>query len=191
MTLETLSAKESRLIGFLWKTKHKRTQADKQLECFPTRLPAELLKTNSHHRCPCVLLPEQRAPSSLAVGRYTERKKILQKWLLFSAHPHENYLRGGWLTLTRTTAQQAWGRAQAWNHRILEWIGLKGILKITLFQSPFHRQGQLPLDQAALYPIQPGLEQFQGWGIHSFSEQPVSSSSLNHCPHSEAFIPNI
>ena len=40
---------------------------------------------------------------------------------------------------------------------------------------PHHRQGhQLPHlipDQAAQGPIQPGLEQLQGWGIHSLSGQ--------------------
>ncbi|KAK4812888.1 LOW QUALITY PROTEIN: hypothetical protein QYF61_024244 [Mycteria americana] len=36
-----------------------------------------------------------------------------------------------------------------------------------------HRSGHLQLDQVAQSPTQPGLEHFQGWGIHSFSGQPV------------------
>ncbi|KAK4818440.1 hypothetical protein QYF61_013127 [Mycteria americana] len=40
--------------------------------------------------------------------------------------------------------------------------------------------GHLPLDQVAQSPIQPGLEHFQGWGIHSFSGQPVP---VPHHPH--------
>lgn len=175
MTLGTLSAKGSRLIGFLWKTKHQRTQADEQLEYFPTRLPAEPLKTNSHHGCPRVLLPEQWAPSSLSVGRYTERRKVLQKWLLFFPHLHENSHRG-LVHSHRDNCTAEWGCTCAWNRRILEWFGLKGTLKTTSFQTPCHRQGQLPLEQVALHPIQPGLEQFQGWGNHSFSEQPIPGS---------------
>jgi len=33
--------------------------------------------------------------------------------------------------------------------------------------------GTPPLDQAAESPIHPGLEHLQGWGIHSFSGQPM------------------
>jgi len=32
-----------------------------------------------------------------------------------------------------------------------------------------HGQGHLKLDQVAQSPIQPGLERFQGGGIHNFS----------------------
>ncbi|KAK4822675.1 hypothetical protein QYF61_019042 [Mycteria americana] len=58
-----------------------------------------------------------------------------------------------------------------------EWFGLEGTLKIIWFQAPCHGQGHLPLDQVAQSPIQPGLEHFQGWDIHSFSGQPVPSNS--------------
>jgi len=56
-------------------------------------------------------------------------------------------------------------------YRIIEWFGLDGTLKIIWFQSPCHEQGHPPLDQVAQSSIQPGLEQFQGGGIHSFSGQ--------------------
>lgn len=39
--------------------------------------------------------------------------------------------------------------------------------------NPFHRQGHLTLDQVAPSPIQPSLEQCQGWGSLNFSGQPV------------------
>lgn len=41
------------------------------------------------------------------------------------------------------------------------WIGKD--LKDHLVLPPWHRQGQLPLDQVAQSPIQCGLEDFQGW----------------------------
>ena len=54
---------------------------------------------------------------------------------------------------------------------IIEWIGLEGTLKITELQPP--AMGWFPPPaQAALGPIQPGLEHLQGRGIHSFSGQP-------------------
>jgi len=68
------------------------------------------------------------------------------------------------------------------NHRIVEWFGLEGTLEIIYFQPPGHGQGHLPPDQVAQSPIQPGLEHFQGGGIHSFSGQPVP---VPHHPHSE------
>lgn len=37
-----------------------------------------------------------------------------------------------------------------------------------------HVQGHLPLDQVLQSHIQPGLEQFKGWGSHNFSGEPVS-----------------
>ncbi|PKU41813.1 hypothetical protein llap_7886 [Limosa lapponica baueri] len=58
------------------------------------------------------------------------------------------------------------------DHRIIEWFGLEGTLKIIKFQDPCREQGHLPLDQVAQSPIQSGLEQLQGWGIHNFSGQP-------------------
>ncbi|KAK4827689.1 hypothetical protein QYF61_020823 [Mycteria americana] len=67
------------------------------------------------------------------------------------------------------------------NHRIIEWFGLEGTLKIIFFQPTCHGPGHLPLDQVAQSPIQPGLECFQRWGIHSFSGQPVPSLAIT--PH--------
>jgi len=50
------------------------------------------------------------------------------------------------------------------------------------FYLPCFGQRHLPLDWAALSPIQPGLESFQGQRIHNFSGQPVS---VPHHSHSE------
>jgi len=49
-------------------------------------------------------------------------------------------------------------------HRIIEWFGFEGTLKIIWFQPPCHEQGHLPLDQVAQSSIQLGLEHCQGWG---------------------------
>lgn len=49
---------------------------------------------------------------------------------------------------------------------IIKWFGWEGKSKITQFQCPCHDHGYLPVDQVAQ---RPGLEQFQGWGIHYFS----------------------
>ena len=65
-------------------------------------------------------------------------------------------------------------------------LGWKGHLKIISFQLPCHGQGHLPLDQVAQSPIQPDFDHFQGWGIHSFSGQPVP---VPHHPHSKEFLP--
>ncbi|KAK4827484.1 hypothetical protein QYF61_018784 [Mycteria americana] len=76
--------------------------------------------------------------------------------------------------------------------RTIEWFGLEGTLKIISFQRPCHGQGRLPLDQVAQSPIQPGLEHFQGWGIHSFPGQPVPApfrywKAARRCPQSLLF----
>ena len=56
-----------------------------------------------------------------------------------------------------------------YSHRIREWFGLEGTLKIIWFQPPCHEQGHLPPAQGAQSSIQPGLEHCQGGGSHSFS----------------------
>ena len=48
-------------------------------------------------------------------------------------------------------------------------------------------KGYLPLDFVGQSPTQPGLEYLQGWGIHSFSGQPVPGP---HCPLSKEFLLN-
>jgi len=64
------------------------------------------------------------------------------------------------------------------NHRITGRPRLEGTSRIIKLQPPHHRQGHQPphliLDQAAQGPIQPGLEHFQGGGIHDLSGQPVA-----------------
>jgi len=71
---------------------------------------------------------------------------------------------------------------------ITESFGLEGTLKIILFQAPCHGQGHLPLDQVAQSPMQPGLEHFQGGGIHSSSGQPVP---VPHHPHRKEILPYV
>jgi len=46
----------------------------------------------------------------------------------------------------------------SWYHRMTEWFGLEGTLKIIQFQPPCHGQGHLLLEQVAQSPVQPGLE---------------------------------
>jgi len=57
---------------------------------------------------------------------------------------------------------------------------------IIWFQPPCHEQGHLPLDQVSQSSIQPGLEHFQGGGIHNFSGEPVP---VFYHPHGEEFLP--
>ena len=72
------------------------------------------------------------------------------------------------------------------NHRIIEWPGLKRTTMISLFQPPYCVQGHQSPDQAAQSHIQPGLECLQGWGIHSLLEQPVP---VCHHPLGEKLLP--
>uniref|UniRef100_A0A8C5UH98 Coiled-coil domain containing 78 n=1 Tax=Malurus cyaneus samueli TaxID=2593467 RepID=A0A8C5UH98_9PASS len=53
------------------------------------------------------------------------------------------------------------------NHRISEWFGLEGTLKL-IPSHPCHGQGHLPLSQGAPSHILPGLVHFQGSGSRSF-----------------------
>lgn len=62
---------------------------------------------------------------------------------------------------------------------IIEWLGLKWTLEIILFQPPHHVQGCHPTRPSCLKPIQPGLQHCQGWGIHSWSGQPVPHHALS------------
>jgi len=48
---------------------------------------------------------------------------------------------------------------------------LEATFKDHLAQPPYVEQGHLQPDQIAQSPIQPGLDCFQGWGIHHLSEQ--------------------
>uniref|UniRef100_A0A672VD10 BHLH domain-containing protein n=1 Tax=Strigops habroptila TaxID=2489341 RepID=A0A672VD10_STRHB len=63
-------------------------------------------------------------------------------------------------------------------HRMV-WVGRH--LKAHPVPTPCHKQGHLPLAQAAPSPcVQPGPEHCQGWGSHSFSGHPVPAP---HHPH--------
>jgi len=78
------------------------------------------------------------------------------------------------------------------SYKIIEWLRLGGTLKITQFQLLCHGQGCPPPDQASQDPIQPILENLQGWGIHNFSgqssEQFWPTCSTYHVQ--PAFLPN-
>ncbi|KAK4818789.1 hypothetical protein QYF61_019135 [Mycteria americana] len=73
-------------------------------------------------------------------------------------------------------------------YRIIERFGLEGTFKDHLVQPPCHGQGHLSLDQVAQSTIQPGLEHFQGGGIHNFSEQSVP---VAYHPHCKKFLPYV
>ena len=81
--------------------------------------------------------------------------------------------RFGVLEIDGEVSREAMG-GFTWNYRIIEWPGFKGTPKIIKVQPPHLRQGCQPphliLDQAAQGPIQLGLEDLQGGGIHSLSE---------------------
>lgn len=57
-----------------------------------------------------------------------------------------------------------------------------------LVKPPCHRQGQMPLDQAAHSPIQPGLQHFQGWGIHNFPSAPQLCQLWIHCASAASWL---
>lgn len=50
------------------------------------------------------------------------------------------------------------------------WIG-RDLKNNLVLQPHCHEWGPLPLDQAGQNSIQIGLKDFQGWGLHNFSEQ--------------------
>jgi len=72
--------------------------------------------------------------------------------------------------------------------RIIECFGLEGTFRGHLAQPPCSEQGHLQLDQVAQSPVQPGLECFQGGGLHCFSGQSVP---VFHSPHGKKFLPRI
>jgi len=61
------------------------------------------------------------------------------------------------------------------DHRIIACYGLEGSLRGHLAQAPCSEQGCLRRDQVAQSPVQPGLECFQGWGLHCLSGSSSSS----------------
>ena len=72
-------------------------------------------------------------------------------------------------------------------YRMIEWFGLERIPKPTLPQ-PLLWAGTPPTHQAADSPIEPGLEHCQGWGIHSFSGQPMPGAHHLNC---EELLPDM
>ncbi|NXJ61016.1 SNTG1 protein, partial [Rostratula benghalensis] len=61
------------------------------------------------------------------------------------------------------------------------WLGRDLNSPSIKFQPPCHGQGRLPLEQVAQSPVQPDLQHFKRWGIHSFSRQPIPGFSCCHC----------
>jgi len=70
----------------------------------------------------------------------------------------------------------------------MECFGLEGTSRGHLAQPPCSEQGHLQLDQVAQSLVQPGLECFQGWGLHYLSGQPVP---VFHHPYGKKFLPCI
>lgn len=91
-------------------------------------------------------------------------------------------------TIACTTWSNRLGFIAHGGHRSTERFGLEVTSKTTSFQSPSHGQEYLALDLVAPSPMQSGLENSQGWGIHRCSEQSIPAS---HHPHSIQFFPNI
>ena len=77
------------------------------------------------------------------------------------------------------------GREKKKSYRIIKCFGLEGTFRGHLAQLPCSKQGHLQLDQVAQSPIQPGLECFQGWGLHYLSGQPVT---VFHHPYRKHFF---
>ena len=73
----------------------------------------------------------------------------------------------------------------SWNHRMF-WVGRD--FERSSSPNPCSEQGHLQLDQVAQSPVQPGLECFQVWGLHSLSGQPAP---VFHHPYGKEFLPYI
>ena len=71
-------------------------------------------------------------------------------------------------------------------HRTIECFWLGGTFRGHVDQPPCSEQGHLQLDQVAQSLVQPGLECFQGWGLHCLSGQPVP---VFHHPHGKKILP--
>ena len=84
--------------------------------------------------------------------------------------------------------EQMWLSTSCFYHRIIECFGLEGTFRGQLAQPPCSEQGHLQLDHVAQSPVQPGLECFQGWGLHHFSGQPVP---VFHHPCGKKFLPSL
>jgi len=65
---------------------------------------------------------------------------------------------GGYPAGTVKKKNQFEGSGRERNHRIIEWFGLEGTLKLIWLHLPCHQQGRLPPVQGAQSSIQPGLE---------------------------------
>ena len=81
-----------------------------------------------------------------------------------------------------------WQRICSQEHRTTERCGWEGTFRGHLAQPPCSEHGYLQLDQGAQSPVQPGLECFQGWGMHHLSGQPVP---VLHHPYCRKFLPCI
>lgn len=79
---------------------------------------------------------------------------------------------------------------ESWNHRMLR-VGR--ILKHHLAPILCHNQGCHPLGQVSQGPIKPGLQHFQGWGIHKLSRQPADCCSALHVrlPYGVQVVPGM
>ena len=75
--------------------------------------------------------------------------------------------------------------SESLNHGMV-WVGRD--LQGSSSPTPGSAQGHLQLDQVAQSPVQPGLERFQGWGLHHLPGQPVPGF---HHPHGKKFLPYI
>jgi len=73
------------------------------------------------------------------------------------------------------------------NLRIIECFGLGPTSRGHLAHPLCSEQGYFQLDQIVQIPVQPGLEYFQGRGLHYLSRQPVS---VFHHSDRKKFLPH-
>jgi len=143
---------------------------------------------------PSVLLVRRTAPGAILLfcqslsASYSNRVWAQRSYIKL---PEEKLL-GSWNATEQMTPPPTFAYyfllALKGNHRITEWLGLEGTLRITELQPP--AMGRVALTRPSCpgrHPtcpwMPPGI-----WGTHSFSGQPVPSP---HNPLSKEFLPNL
>jgi len=82
------------------------------------------------------------------------------------------------------------GKIHQWRQtRIIEWLELEGTSRITRFQ-PWqgHQLLDTVLEQIVQGSTQPGLQHFEGQGIHNHSGQPIPALSVKNWMEKKSFF---
>ena len=109
-------------------------------------------------------------------ARVPSKNPVVKQWFCFYFKSYNLRLWGHFLNSgcfgspCRRAGLCSTAAMRASNHRITEWLGLKGSSQ-PIQSKPCHRQDH-PAAHAAQGPVQPGLEYPQRWGTHSFSGLP-------------------